>query len=108
MRFFLVLLVLISFFLSACNVSDEIDKARRDEAVSQCKQLCEYRLSNRFDFTNASCLDEEIINGWACQTKEKIPRPDRPNRTSPCSSYIGGKVNHFVELDSSCELSSVE
>ncbi len=108
MRFVIISLMMVSLFLAGCNVSEEIDRARQDEAISKCKQLCEYRLSNRFDFTNASCLDEQIINGWACQTKEKIPRPDRPNRTSPCDSYIEGKVNHFVEVDSSCELSTVE
>lgn len=75
-----------------------------DSAVQKCIELCSEKKAEGLNLDFSPCLSNEIVSGWVCDAAHS-PRTEIDNLSeNQCSAFREGKAQHFVEVDSSCNL----
>jgi len=75
------------------------NKAERDLAIAQSKELYRIKKAEGVDFSNGPCLSNQIISDWVADIAHQ-PRKTIDNRPeNQCPAFREGKAHHFVELD---------
>jgi hypothetical protein len=106
----LIILALISvLLLSGCVQlgSEDTELFKEPTAKSACIDICN-SVKGTQDLSNGPCLSDDNpnwnIDDWVCDVAHS-PRQDIDNLPeNQCQEYREGKVHHFVEVDSNCEL----
>ena len=96
-----------SFLLTGCfgqNTNDSvIDQTRQDRAIISCKNQCDS--SKIFeDFSNGPCLSNSIQPDWVCDIVHSPREAVDDDPANQCSAYSDRTANHYVELDTDCNL----
>jgi hypothetical protein len=79
-------------------------KSEKERAIEACISLCKSKLNEGMNLSNGPCLSNEIIANWVCDVAHS-PRQKVDNlEENQCSAYRQGLANHFVEVDTNCNL----
>lgn len=102
----LVLLTLTIILITACltliinsGLPKSITKTEVDTAINQANHLYRQENAKGRDFSYGPCLSNALLPNWVVDIAHnpRLPIDDLPE--NQCSSYLEGRVRHFVELD---------
>lgn len=94
----LISILILAVFLSGCIGQGGDAKER---AKTACIQKCGSSLSAGQDLSNGPCLDNKIIEGWACDVAHSPRQAVDDNPANQCSEF-GKTIFNFIEVDPSC------
>lgn len=92
--------------VSGCIGQKETSTSDKDKAILECKQECNSKLKANVNLSNGPCLLNPIndLPDWVCDVAHE-PRQIVDNQLeNQCSSFSEGKSQHFIEVDTNCEL----
>ncbi|MCX6815290.1 MAG: hypothetical protein NT120_00365 [Candidatus Aenigmarchaeota archaeon] len=96
---FLGIMITFLVLVSGCTSQKNNDTS----PASLCIQLCKEKLGLWSNILNGPCLSNNITPDWACDIAHN-PRIDIDNNpANQCPAY-GKTAQHFVEVDTSCNL----
>jgi nitrous oxide reductase accessory protein NosL len=103
--FFAVLLVSALIAFSGCTQPTANAPSPEQLALQECKQVCNAALEKGTDLSKGPCLGNPLPNhsDWACDIANKPRVAVDDLAANQCSSY-GKSAQHFVELDTECNL----
>lgn len=100
---FLALLLI----LGACDAGEGEGSrdtlAGREDAITECIKLCEFNISNEADLSQGPCLNEEVVEDWACDIINVPPQEADELPANQCEDHPD-LVEHIVSLDPDCKL----
>jgi len=74
-------------------------KYETDNAVNQAQLLYQQEKERGRDFSSGPCLSDALMSNWVVDIAHS-PRLAIDDKTeNQCPSYVGGRSQHFVELD---------
>lgn len=101
---FTIVLVVIIFtsigtLLFARNDPKSVSKIEIDSAINQAKLLYRQKKERGENLSNGPCLSTALMPNWVADIVHdpRLAIDDLPE--NQCSSYIEGRSQHFVELD---------
>ena len=72
-----------------------------NKAIQECIASCN---EATIDLSNGPCLWENNVEDYVCDVAHSPRQEIDNNPSNQCKSYIEGRVNHFIEVDESCNL----
>lgn len=75
-----------------------------ETAINQAKHLYREEQKKGRDFSTGPCLSDALLPNWVVDIAHnpRLPTDDLPG--NQCPSFLEGRTDHFVELDSSGNL----
>lgn len=75
------------------------EKADRDLAIAQAKELWGNKFQMGEDLSAGPCLSNNLIPDWVADIVHNPRQAIDDLPANQCSAYLEGKAHHFVELD---------
>lgn len=93
----ITIITILSVLIFGCKQDISSDS---DEATRKCQELCKKHLQLDFDISKGPCLAEEIIPDWVCD----VSLSSVDDEDEMCQNLRNKKANHFIEVDTECNL----
>lgn len=97
----LAVIVVTAFLTLLMNAADlsKPTKNEIDTAVNQASLLYKYEQEKGRDLSNGPCLSDALMPNWVVDIAHNPRLPIDDKWENQCPSYVGGRSEHFVELD---------
>src|SRR3989344_5040860 len=97
----LTVVILTGFLTVVMNLTSTKSLSRREieTAVNQAKHLYRQEKERGRDFSEGPCLSNALMPGWVVDIAHNPRLPIDDLLTNQCSTYLEGRAQHFVELD---------
>lgn len=85
-----------------------LSKAEVETAINQARHLYQQEKEKGRDFLSGPCLSDALLPNWVVDVAHN-PRQSLDDRSeNQCPSYVEGRSQHFVELDTDGNLIRAE
>lgn len=76
-----------------------VSKAEIETAVNQARHLYQQENQKDRDFSNGPCLSDALLPNWVVDIAHSPRQSVDEKRENMCPSFVEGRSQHFVELD---------